>query len=182
MELILSCVLFVLSLIVIIVSGNCMVSNAVKISDLTGIPQALIGATFVSLATTLPELNVTIFSALDGLSELAIGNAMGSIIFNMTFIVGIVLLFTKNKIPQSVLGINFYIMCITLLLIFVFSALNMMTKWVGMILLTKHITAKFLKSAVLMRASFPRFCHAELLWEVLTRRLQISLVYRKTLL
>ena len=136
MELVLSCILFLLALIIIIVSGNCMVSNAVKISDITGIPQALIGATFVSLATTLPELNVTIFSSLDGLNELAIGNAIGSIIFNMTFIVGVVLTFTKNVIGKSSLGVNFYIMCITLLVIFIFSALEIMNKWAGMVLLT----------------------------------------------
>ncbi len=136
MELALSCILFVLALLIIIFSGNCMVSNAIKISDITGIPQALIGATIVSLATTLPELNVTIFSSLDGLSGLAIGNAMGSIIFNMTFIVGIVLCFTKNVIKRSSLGMNFYIMCFTLIVIMLFSMLDMMTKWVGMLLLT----------------------------------------------
>ncbi len=136
MELLLCIFLLISGLIIIIVSGNWMVANAVKISYITGIPQALIGATIVSLATTLPELNVTIFSSLDNLSDLAVGNAIGSIIFNLTFIIGIVLLFTNNNISKSSLGINFYIMLFVIILIFVFSILDMINKFVGMILLT----------------------------------------------
>jgi len=136
MELAVSCVLFVLALLIIIISGNCMVSNAVKISSITGIPQALIGATIVSLATTLPELNVTVFSAMDGLTDLAIGNAIGSIIFNMTFVIGIIMLFTTNKIKYSAFGINFYIMIFVLVVIFITGILNIMNKWSGMLLLT----------------------------------------------
>ncbi len=136
MELAYCCLLFVVGLVIIIFGGNWLVSSAVKISDITGIPQALIGATIVSLATTLPELNVTIFSSIGNMSELAIGNAVGSIIFNLTFIVGIVLLFTKNKISKSSLGTNFYIMFFTIVALYIFGLFNIITKVVGMLLIT----------------------------------------------
>lgn len=112
-----------------------LVGSASKISDITGIPQSLIGATIVSLATTLPELNVVIFSSLGGHNSLAIGNSVGSIIFNLTFIVGIVLLFTKNNIKLADLGNNFFIMFGTIMLIYILSLFNVMNKIAGMILL-----------------------------------------------
>jgi len=136
MSLIISIILLISGLIIIIVGGNWMVANAVKISYITGIPQALIGATIVSLATTLPELNVTIFSAIGGLTDLAVGNAIGSIIFNMTFIIGIVLLFTKNKISKTSLGVNFYIMFFVLSLIYICGIFDIINKFVGMLLIT----------------------------------------------
>lgn len=136
MELFWCITLFVLGLIIIIFSGNWMVDNAVKISRITGIPEVLIGATIIALATTLPELNVTIFSSLDGVNELAVGNAMGSIIFNLTFIVGIVMLFTKNPITKADLGSNFYIMFFSIFFVYILGITNFINRFTGIILLT----------------------------------------------
>ena len=61
MDVFVAILLFVIGLVIIVFGGNFMVDNASKISIITGIPQALIGATIVSLATTLPELNVVVF-------------------------------------------------------------------------------------------------------------------------
>jgi len=127
--------LFIIGLIIIIFSGNWMVKNAVKISSITGISQALIGATIVSLATTLPELSVTIFSSIGNLQNLAIGNAVGSVIFNLTFIVGIVLFFTRVKIHQSILGRNFYFMVFTVIFIFIFSLFGLINRVTGSVLI-----------------------------------------------
>lgn len=136
MELFYSILLFCAGLGIIIFSGNWMVTNAVKISRITGIPEVLIGATIIALATTLPELNVTIFSAIDGVNDLAIGNAIGSIIFNLTFIVGIVMLFTKTPIKKSDLGNNFFIMFFAIIILFVFGILGILNRITGMILIT----------------------------------------------
>lgn len=127
--------LFVVGLIIIVVAGNWLVSSAGKISKITGISEALIGATIVSLATTLPELNVVIFSAFDAKSGLAIGNSIGSIMFNLTFILGVVLLFTKNDLRKSIVSVNFYVMLVGIVLVYIFGVLNLVNKVFGMILL-----------------------------------------------
>ncbi len=135
MELFASIMLLVLGLIIIVLAGNYMVSNAVSISKITHIPQVLIGATIVSLATTLPELSVTIFSSIGKLDNLAIGNAVGSVIFNLSFIIGIVLLFTRSPIDRSTMGKNFYMMFGTSLIIFILSIFNCINRWSGLLLL-----------------------------------------------
>ena len=128
--------LFVLGLVIIVIGGNFMVDNASKISLITGIPQSLVGATIVSLATTLPELNVVIFSSLDGVNEMAVGNSVGSIIFNLTFIVGMLFIFSKNRIGHKSLGFNYYIMMFAVFIIYVFGIFDVMNRLAGMILLS----------------------------------------------
>ena len=81
--------LIIVGLVVIIVSGNYLVNYAIKLSKITNIPEMMIGATVVSLATTLPELSVTIFSSIENANSMAVGNAIGSMVFNLTFIIGL---------------------------------------------------------------------------------------------
>jgi len=78
--------LFALGLILIIKGGDWFVDSAVWIAEVTGIPSIIIGATIVSIATTLPELIVSVTANLQGSSEMAIGNAVGSIICNIGLI------------------------------------------------------------------------------------------------
>ena len=68
--------------------ADLLVDNAVVLSLRSGIPKVVIGATVVSLGTTLPEAAVSIFAAIQGNPDLALGNAVGSIICNTALIVG----------------------------------------------------------------------------------------------
>ena len=58
--------LFVVGLVLIIKGGDWFVDSAVFIANLTGIPKFIIGATIVSVATTLPELTVSVTGVIDG--------------------------------------------------------------------------------------------------------------------
>lgn len=73
-------VLFVIGLLLIMFGGDRFVDAAVEISRKLGIPQLVVGATIVSLGTTLPEILVSTTAALQGSSDIAAGNAFGSII------------------------------------------------------------------------------------------------------
>ena len=91
-------VLFLLGFVLIIKGGDWFVEAAVWIAEATRIPKIIIGATIVSLATTLPELFVSLFAVLDGSVGLGIGNAIGSIICNTGLILAITLMVAPPKI------------------------------------------------------------------------------------
>lgn len=81
-------ILGIIGLVVVIYSGDLVVKNAVIIASKLGISDTLIGLTIISLGTSLPELITTITAALKGESGLAVGNVVGSNIFNMLLILG----------------------------------------------------------------------------------------------
>lgn len=76
-------------LALIIKGGDWFVTSAVRIAELLRMPRVVIGATLVALATTLPELSVSVMSALRRESDLAMGNAVGSVICNIGLILGL---------------------------------------------------------------------------------------------
>ena len=82
-------VLFVLGLVMIIKGGDWFVDSASWFAEATGIPKFVVGATVVSFATTLPELLVSVRAAMTGSSQMAIGNAIGSVTANTTLIMGV---------------------------------------------------------------------------------------------
>lgn len=81
--------LFILGLILICLGGDRLVDAAVAIAKKLGIPEIVVGATIVSLGTTLPEILVSTTAAFDGSAAIATGNAFGSIICNTALIAGL---------------------------------------------------------------------------------------------
>ena len=81
--------LFVVGLVLICLGGDRLVDAAVAIARKLGIPQIVVGATIVSLGTTLPEILVSTTAAFDGSAAIAAGNAFGSIICNTALIAGL---------------------------------------------------------------------------------------------
>ena len=80
--------LLVVGLILIIKGGDWFVDAASWIAEVSGIPRFIIGATVVSLATTLPEILVSCIGAAEGNIGLAVGNAVGSVNANLGLILG----------------------------------------------------------------------------------------------
>lgn len=81
--------LFALGLVLLIKGGDWFVDGATDIAEHFHVPELIIGATVVSLGTTLPEVMVSATSALSGHGEIAYGNAIGSIICNTSLIAAI---------------------------------------------------------------------------------------------
>lgn len=97
--------LFVAGLILICLGGDRLVDAAVAIAKKLGIPQIVVGATIVSLGTTLPEILVSTTAAFDGSAAIAAGNAFGSIICNTALIAGITqTIRPANKVETAALG------------------------------------------------------------------------------
>ena len=82
-------VLFVIGLVLIIKGGDWFVDSASWIAEVLGVPKFIIGATIVSIATTLPEMIVSVQATAKGNVEMAAGNAIGSVTANTAMILGI---------------------------------------------------------------------------------------------
>lgn len=81
--------LFSLGLVLLIKGGDWFVDGATGVAELFHVPELIIGATVVSIGTTLPEVMVSANSALSGHGEIAYGNAIGSIICNTALIAAV---------------------------------------------------------------------------------------------
>lgn len=94
MNLFLYILLFIIGLILIIKGSDWFVDSTIWIARTLGIPEFIIGATLVSICTTLPELLVSTGAAINNDTSMALGNAIGSVGCNTGLILGIVILFS----------------------------------------------------------------------------------------
>ena len=94
--------LFIVGLLCLIKGGDWFVDGATGIARRFHVPELLIGATVVSIGTTLPEVMVSTTSALTGHGEIAYGNAIGSIICNASLIAALTIAVKPGKVdPKS---------------------------------------------------------------------------------
>ena len=90
--------LFIVGLLCLIKGGDWFVDGATGIARRFHVPELLIGATVVSIGTTLPEVMVSTTSALTGHGEIAYGNAIGSVICNAALIAAITIAVRPGKV------------------------------------------------------------------------------------
>lgn len=101
MENFLMYLLFVIGLILIIKGGDWFVDSASWIAEVLGVPKFVIGATIVSIATTLPEMIVSIQATIKGNVDMAAGNAIGSVTANTAMIMGMFIIFMPFAVKRS---------------------------------------------------------------------------------
>ena len=110
--------LFVVGIIFIVKGGDFFVDAASWIAEVSGIPKLIIGATIVSVATTLPELLVSIFAAINGQVDMAVGNAVGSVTANTGLIMALSILFMPSIIKRKdFIGKSIYLIGATALIL-----------------------------------------------------------------
>lgn len=93
--------LFILSIILIVKGGDLFTDGSIWLAEYTGIPHIIIGATLVSIATTIPEFTVSLLAALDGHPDIAVGNAVGSTTVNIGIILGLSIIIRPAVVTQS---------------------------------------------------------------------------------
>lgn len=115
-----SIILIVIGVVAIILGGNFVVNGASDIARQWGMSETLIGLTIVSIGTSLPELVTSVVAARKGESSLSLGNAIGSNILNVLFILGIsgtltpIAAISENIIDVAVLiGIAVFILILS---------------------------------------------------------------------
>ena len=114
-SLIITILLFLMGLVLIVKGGDWFVDAATWMAEASGLPQFLIGATVVSMATTLPEVIVSTMAAAEGSTDLAIGNAIGSVTANTGLIMAISLIFMPVAIRMSQFSIKGVLMVLSTL-------------------------------------------------------------------
>lgn len=95
--------LFLVGLVFLIKGGDWFVDGAVGLARRFRLPELLIGATVVSIGTTLPEVMVSATSALEGHGEIAYGNAIGSVICNTSLIAALTIAVRPGKADSKAL-------------------------------------------------------------------------------
>ena len=93
--------LFAIGLVLIVKGGDFFVDAASWIAEVSGVPKFIVGATVVSIATTLPEMIVSVIAASKGSVDMAVGNAVGSVTANTGLILGISLVFMAGSAKRK---------------------------------------------------------------------------------
>ena len=104
-------VLLLGGLFLVIKGGDWFVTAAVRIAEFLRMPRVVIGSTLVSLTTTTPELVVSIVAGARGEAELAVGNAVGSVICNIGLILGVTGAFRRMDVHPRTLRLPLAMMC-----------------------------------------------------------------------
>ena len=102
--------LILLGLLLLAGGGEALVRGATAIARLAGVTPAVIGLTVVAMGTSLPELVVSVLAALDGQPDIAIGNVVGSNIFNLVGVLGITALITAIPVTGAAVRLEWPIM------------------------------------------------------------------------
>ena len=115
------------------------VESVVRLSEIVGIGNEIIAASVIAVATSLPELSVTIRSARAGKPELAVGNVIGSNIFNALGVIGAAALFGEVRVPAAMLHFGLPSMLGATVLCFFVLQEREMTHWDGWLLLILYV-------------------------------------------
>ena len=111
----------IVGLLLLLVSSKILVWGASSIASLMGISDLIIGLTIVAIGTSLPELAATISSARKGETDLAVGNIVGSNLFNTLAVLPIPALIQPLEIPAGVLDRDIWVMLGLTVVLLVFS-------------------------------------------------------------
>ncbi|CAN0452585.1 unnamed protein product [Pylaiella littoralis] len=122
----------ILGLILLVVGGEFLVRSAVGLSFKLNLSKMVIGLTVVSFATSAPELLVSIQAALNGFSDISLGNVIGSNIANIGLVLGVTAVIAPLAIDKDFYKFNWPVMMLlSIVLYFVLKSGNEITLWEG---------------------------------------------------
>ena len=144
-----------LGFIIIIKGSNMLVDGSVNLAKFLKIPTLVIGLTIVAIATGVPEIAISISSSLKGSNGLLLGNLLGSNIFNILFILGLIAIIKPLYIKKEIILKNYAFALLSCLVLFIISydiyfgdsLVNVITRTEGILLLC--FAGIFLYSTVL---------------------------------
>ncbi len=102
----------------LLIGASWLVTGAIGIAETLGVSEVVIGVTIVALGTSLPELAVSLVSVLKGEYGLAIGNIVGSNIFNLLAVIGVAATIEPMALHASVLSLHIFVMVAFTLVLF----------------------------------------------------------------
>ncbi len=102
--------LFLAGMALIVAGGTVLIDAAVDIASQLGVSDTVIGLTIVAAGTSFPELVTTVIAAIRKQSDLALGNVLGSNIYNIFFIGGVTGIVAPGPIPASIVGFDLWVL------------------------------------------------------------------------
>ena len=111
----------IVGLIAIVLGSNLVVDSASALAKLLGISEKMIALTIIALGTSLPELVTSVTATRKGEYDIAIGNVVGSNIFNLGIVIGIPVALLGGISKVSFNAIDLIVMLLSVILLFIFS-------------------------------------------------------------
>lgn len=134
-----------LGIVGLVIGANWLVESAQFIARYFGISELVIGLSLVALGTSLPELATSVVAILRNEGDIAVGNLVGSNLFNILAIIGITSIVKPLPAPHHLLGVDFPVMILTALLplLLVLPRPHEMTRWKGTLLIVIYAAYTF---------------------------------------
>lgn len=132
-------VVFILSGVGIYFSAKYNIDAVIKIADILHIGSEVVAQTAVALGTSLPELIVSIAAAKKNNLEIAIGNLIGSNIFNSFAVLGIPALIAPLVVPSGMLTLSIPVMLLVTAIFFIMMVTHKVSRWHGYMLLLCYV-------------------------------------------
>lgn len=127
-------------LVLLTAGSDFLINGAVGIAQLLQLSEVLIGLTVVALGTSIPELTVSVMAAWRGETDIAIGNIVGSSIYNILGILGITSIFSSLIIAhRMILFDQWVLLAVTILFVICIATRNKVTRAEGIILFTGYV-------------------------------------------
>ena len=132
--------LILVGLIGLVVGAQWLVGAAESLARAFGVSELVIGLTLVAVGTSLPELATTVAAVRQGETNIAVGNVIGSNIFNILFIGGVSAIVNPLTVPAQVLRIDNWVMLAITVIVLVMSWFNShnLQRWHGLALLALY--------------------------------------------
>lgn len=132
-------ILFVVGIILVLGGAKYLIDSVIALSRILDIAPGVISITAIAFGTSLPELFVAGRAVLEGKSEVAVGNVLGSNAFNALMVVGIPGLFAVLPVDESTLAIGIPIMALTTLLFIISGISKRLYHWEGMMFIILYL-------------------------------------------
>jgi cation:H+ antiporter len=119
-----------------------MVEGAVTLARALGLSELVIGLTIIAVGTSLPEVATSILAAIRGEKDIAVGNAVGSNLFNIMSVLALTAVITPNGIPVAPAAINFDIpvmVAVAVAALPIFFTGNLIARWEGGVFLAYYV-------------------------------------------
>ncbi|MEQ8934820.1 MAG: calcium/sodium antiporter [Amphiplicatus sp.] len=114
-------VLVVAGLALLMIGAKFLVGGAINVASALGISETVIGLTVVAIGTSLPELVTSVMAAMRGKSALALGNVVGSNLYNLLGILGVTAVITPLATPPEIIAFDNWVMLAATVLMIVFA-------------------------------------------------------------
>ncbi|MEM1291302.1 MAG: calcium/sodium antiporter [Cyanobacteria bacterium P01_H01_bin.162] len=129
-----------IGLVVLVAGANLLVFGATAIAQSMGVSQLVIGLTIVAVGTSLPELATSMVACYRGERDIAVGNVVGSNIFNILTILGVTATFTGVPVSSAAISFDIPVMlAVAIASLPIFYTGNRISRWEGMLFISYYV-------------------------------------------